>query len=124
MTHLALPAALSGVRRRRSGIRNEVRRGPAMPLILVHLFLVSGPIREKLWMAQLALLLSVGMCLASLHWLLTPGAVDRVSWAFPLRGRWLRSLLRVAAVASAVFACFLFATSGLGLFQLFPWLSR
>lgn len=88
------------------------------------LLLVSGPIRQKLWIAGLAfwgaLLASVvlGACLAVLH------RHDTSNWPLPLRGRWLRSLMRVLMVTCLLFFLFLFVTSGLGFFALFPGLAR
>ena len=95
-----------------------------MQLFLVNLLLVSGPIREKLWMAYLGFLGGLLFCAVLTVWLSIPEAADRIGWAFPLRGRWLRRFLKGVLLGSCLFCLFLFATSGLGFFLLFPWLAR
>ena len=93
-------------------------------LVLLHLLLVSGPIRQKLWMANLAFFGALLLCIALTVWLLYPGAVERVAWAFPLRGQWLRRLLSGVLTVGWLFCLFLFLTSGLGFFLFFPWLAH
>jgi hypothetical protein len=92
--------------------------------LFVNLLLVSGPIRQKLWMAHLAFWAVLLLCILLSMWMLTPGAVERVTWALPLRGRWLRRFLVGVLFAGGFFCLFLFGSSGLGFFLLFPWLAR
>ena len=92
--------------------------------LLVTLLLVSGPIRQKLWMAHAALAAALLICGSVWYWLSRPGAVERVSWAFPLRGPWLRRLLEGVVFFSGLFALYLLITSGLGFFTFFPWLAK
>jgi hypothetical protein len=90
-----------------------------MPLLLV-----SGPIREKLWMANLAFLVCVLLLPLLLVLLGSLKTLESVYWLFPVRGHWLRLLLKGLLVADVLFCFFLFFTSGLGFFFLFPWLAR
>ena len=88
------------------------------------LLLVSGPIREKLWMAHLALLAGVFLFPPLLVLLGSLKTLESVHWLFPVRGHWLRLLIQGLLTADVLFCFFLFFTSGLGFFLLFPWLAR
>jgi hypothetical protein len=91
------------------------------------LSIVSGPIRQKLWMPGLAfvlaLLLMVPLAFLVL-WLRTPGVLEGAAWPLPLRGRWLLRFVEWLLAGVVLFCVFLFITSGLGFFLLFPWLAR
>lgn len=86
--------------------------------------LVSGPIRERLWLANLAFLISFALCVMISLLLANENLVQRLGWAFPVRGQWLRRLLQGLLVANALLCLFLFITSGLGFFAIFPFLAR
>jgi hypothetical protein len=94
-----------------------------MRLILAAL-VVSGPIRQHLWKAHLAFWLALLVCVVLGLWLSIPGAVEKLSWIFPLRGKWLRRLVKGVAIAFGVFCLMLFTSSGLDFFLIFPWMAK
>jgi hypothetical protein len=85
--------------------------------------LVSGPIRKHLWKANLGLLISIGLCVAISLLLANEDRVQRLGWAFPVRGQWLRYFLKGLLVANVLFCLFVLATSGLGFLAVFPFLA-
>jgi len=92
-------------------------------MILALLF-VSGPIREHLWKAHVAFWLGLLLCAVLGIWLSIPNAVEDLKWGFPLRGKWLRRFLAGVAIAAGLFCLMLFNSSGLYLFEIFPWMAR